>query len=141
VRAKITHTPAFNVSRGNDEVEIPVLQFFQHLTKNTLVVLKIGIHNRYIRCGCCHHSLNACRGETTAIDPLNDAYVWVRKTDHPGVRSRPVGRIVIDKDHLVVNTPEGSGEAREQWFDVRAFFERRNHLQQVRVWAFVFRVK
>ena len=114
---------ALDVTAADHKLSLPALQERQHLRQLRLVVLQVGIHHGRIGRARCQNTFDAGAGESAPADPADaaDAAVPPRQTAHH-LRG-PVGRIVIDEDHLPGDAGERCLQLVKQLGDVVALVE------------------
>jgi len=90
-------------------------------------MLQIGIHNRDVGSRGDKHSFNARGGQATAADSLEDAHARIGAPNLADGCGRPVGRVVIDKHSLPLNSGQRRAEPFEKRHYIGAFIEGRDH--------------
>ena len=130
-RGKLAHAAAGDVARAHHQVEILFADAAQHLRQNALVVLQVRIHHRHKGRRRGQNSLNARRGQAPPSNPVQHAHIVV-PLGQPAHRVRSaVRRVVIHKNHFVMNAGKRLFQALDQRAHVSSLVKCGKHDRQI----------
>ncbi len=123
--------PGRKVAATDDHVALAVSQCRQHLDKQRLVMLKVGVHDGDEGSTARQHSLDAGASKPTPADASDAANAGIGLREILRHLRRPVGRIVIDKDDLPSNALERLAYALDDQGDIGRFIEAWNDYREL----------
>ena len=111
---------------GDDDIQPAGLYRRQHSRQQRLVVLKIRVDYRYVRCLGAGRALDAGGGRPAAADAPDAADVFAAFADLMHDFAGAVGRVVVDENCFPMNAGQSSIETVGEERDVLGFVECRD---------------
>ena len=100
---EVSHAAACGISGAHDDIEAIRFESGKHLGQDSLVVLKIGIHDGNKRRRGCHHALDTCGRQAAAKNALQNANIVTGSGDFTDASGGPISGIVIDEDDFILD--------------------------------------